>query len=130
MLRRQEMSVQPPAASQERMKRELCAFFQELSRWQPLVVYLDDLHWADVSTIDVLNYLVARFADMRVLVLATYRPADMALSHHPFLSIRHNLSARGALEELRLRFLEAADIRGYLALEFPRHDFPPPASPR
>ena len=118
------MTEQAPAPSQERMKRELGAFFQEISRSQPLVVYLDDLHWADVSTIDMLNYLAARFADMRVLVLATYRPADMALAHHPFLSIKSNLFSRGALEELRLPFLEAADVVRYLALEFPGHDLP------
>ena len=51
------------------------------------MVFLDDLHWADVSTIDILNYLAGRFADMRVLVLTTYRPAEMALAQHPFLGI-------------------------------------------
>jgi tRNA A-37 threonylcarbamoyl transferase component Bud32/tetratricopeptide (TPR) repeat protein len=119
-----ELRDQAPAASQERMKRELGALFQEISRSRPVVVYLDDLHWADVSTIDLLNYLASRFADMRVLLLAAYRPAEMALTQHPFLSIRNDLRSHGAFEELALRFLEPADVQQYLALEFPKHSFP------
>ena len=63
-----ELRVDALSASQERMKREVGAFFQDVSRARPIVVFLDDLHWADVSTIDILNYLAGRFADMRVLV--------------------------------------------------------------
>ena len=44
-------------ASQERMKRELTAFVHELAQTNPLVVFLDDLHWADLSTIDLLGFL-------------------------------------------------------------------------
>ena len=114
-----------PTASQERMKRELGALFQEISRAQPLVLFIDDLHWADVSTIDLLNYLAARFADMRVLVLASYRPSDMALAQHPFMAIRRDLQSRGLFEEVELRFLGPADVERYLALQFPGNAFPP-----
>ncbi len=115
----------PAAASQVRMKRELGALFQELSRLQPVVVFIDDLHWADVSTIDLLNYLAGRLSEMRVLVLVSYRPSDMALARHPFLSVKGELQARGLFAEISLGFLEAADVERYLALQFPRHAFPP-----
>ena len=113
-----------PAASQERMKRELGAMLQEVSRQQPLVLFVDDLHWADISTVDILNYLAGRFSDMRVLVLTSYRPADMALGNHPFLAIRSDLQSRGLFEEVALAFLSTADVVRYLALEFPGHKFP------
>jgi tetratricopeptide (TPR) repeat protein len=112
------------AVSQERMKREFGALLLEASRLRPFVLFLDDLHWADVSTIDMLNYLAGRLGQMRLLVLATYRPADMSLSQHPFLGIRDELSAHGALEEIPLVFLERRDVERYLALMFPRHRFP------
>ncbi len=51
-----------PLGSQERMKRELSALLEELSRVQPVVLFIDDLHWADVSTIDMLNYLAGTSA--------------------------------------------------------------------
>ena len=114
-----------PAASQERMKRELGALFHEISRVQPLVVFIDDLHWADVSTVDILNYLAGRFADLRVLIVTSYRPSDMALARHPFLAIRSDLQSRGLFEEVALGFLEPGDVERYLALQFPGHAFPP-----
>lgn len=113
-----------PAASQERMKREFGALGQELSRIQPLIFFIDDLHWADVSTIDILNYLAGRFSDMRVLVLGSYRPSDMALRGHPFLHIRNDLQSRGLFQEIVLPFLETKDVERFLALEFPGHGFP------
>jgi len=114
-----------PAGSQERMKRELAALFAEISQSQPLVVFIEDLHWADISTVDVLNFLASRFAGMRVLVLVTYRPAEMAAAQHPFPSISHDLQARGLFDDLSLDFLDLADVEGYLALAFPGHAFPP-----
>ncbi|HUP02509.1 MAG TPA: protein kinase [Bryobacteraceae bacterium] len=114
-----------PAGSQERLKRELAALFAAISRAAPLVVFLEDLHWADISTVDILNYLASRFAEMRVLVLVTYRPAEMAAAQHPFLTVSHNLQARGFYEDLSLDFLDKADVERYLALNYPGHAFPP-----
>ncbi len=113
-----------PAASQERMKREFCALAQELSLVQPLVFFIDDLHWADISTIDIVNYLAGRFADTRVLVLGSYRQSDMALRGHPFLHIRNDLQSRGLFQEIALPFLEIKDVERFLALEFPGHGLP------
>ena len=52
-------------ATQERVKRELAAFLQEVSGKRPLVLFFEDLHWADVSSIDMLAYLAAKFDAMR-----------------------------------------------------------------
>ena len=111
--------------SQERMKRELGALLQEASRLRPFVLFLDDLHWADASTIDMVNYLAGRFDQMRLLIVATYRPADMTIAQHPFLAVRDTLRARGSLEEIPLGFLEPRDVERYLAVAFPQHQFPP-----
>jgi serine/threonine protein kinase/predicted ATPase len=113
-----------PAVSQERMKRELGTLLQEASRQRPFVLFLDDLHWADVSTVDMLNYLAGRFDQMRLLIVSTYRPADMTLAQHPFLAIRDELRAHGALDEISLGFLERRDVERYLSLMFPQHRFP------
>jgi len=112
------------AASQERMKRELGAFLQEVARLRPLVLFFDDLHWADVSTIDVLSFLASKFDALNVLIVVTYRPSDMLLAKHPFLQIKPDLQAHGVCRELALEFLNEAEIAEYLALEFPQHGFP------
>jgi predicted ATPase len=117
------VSVQ--ASSQERMKRELSLFFEELARGTPAVLFLDDLHWADVSTVDVLAYLAARLGTMRLLIVVTVRPAELLLGKHPFAQLRLELQTRGLCRELALEFLTREDVEQYLRLEFPGHEFPP-----
>jgi predicted ATPase len=112
------------AASQERMKREFGALLEEVSERRPLVLFFDDLHWADVSTIDLLAYLASKFDSLRVLIIATYRPSDLLLAKHPFLQVRPDLQARGVCREIELEFLSRSEIEKYLALEFPEHRFP------
>ena len=112
------------ATSQERLKREFFAFLQELSRHRPLILVLEDVHWIDTSTVDLLAYVIGRFESLPVLVLATYRPGEMAERMHPLLQLRRDLEARGLARELNLNYLVRADVESYLALEFPEHRFP------
>ena len=111
-------------ASQERLKRELAAFLQEAARLQPLVLFLDDVHWADVSTVDLLAYVGSKCAEMRLLMALSYRPSDLLLSQHPFLRVKMELQGRGVCREILLGFLSHPDLERYLALEFPEHGFP------
>jgi predicted ATPase len=112
------------AASQERMKLELGAFLQEVSRSWPLVFFFDDLHWSDASTIDLLTYIAGKTRAMRLLIVVTYRTSDMMLTRHPFLQVKPDLQARGLCREITLQFLVRSEIERYLALEFPSHRFP------
>jgi len=112
------------AASQERMKRELGAFLQEVARQRPLVLSFDDIHWADISTIDLLNFLAGKFDGLDVLIVVTYRPSDLLLTKHPFLQIKLDLQARGVCREIALEFLNQKEVQKYLALEFPGNSFP------
>ena len=111
-------------ASQERLKREFCLFLQETSRECPVVLFLDDLHWADASTVDLLAYVAGHFQQMRTLVVVTYRPSEMLLAGHPFLQLKPDLQARGICHELTPDFLRLEDVRRYLSLEMPINDFP------
>ncbi len=118
------LQVELKSASQERLKRELVLLLEALSRDHPVVLFFDDLHWADVSTIDLLGFVANRLTAMRLLIVATYRPTDLLLAGSPFLQIRPDLQARGICRELQLDFLTEADIATYLAMEFPGHRFP------
>lgn len=118
------LQAEVKAASQERMKRELTSFLQAVAPQQPLVLFFDDLHWADVSTIDLLNFLAGKFDVQHVLIIVTYRPSDMLLAKHPFLQIKPDLRARGLCRELLLEFLSEEAIGEYLKLEFPNNSFP------
>lgn len=112
------------AASQERLKRELGAFLQEVSQLRPFLLFIDDLHWADASTVDLLAYLGGKCEGMRALLVFTYRPTDLVLSKHAFGPVKLDLQARGVCHELALEFLTRTDLDRFLALEFPEHCLP------
>jgi predicted ATPase len=116
--------VETGGASPERLKRELGVFLKELSRLRPLVLFLDDVHWADPSTVDLLAYLGGRCGTWQLLVVLAYRPADLALCKHPFGPVRLELQGRGLCREVPLGFLARPDVERYLGLRFPGHDFP------
>jgi predicted ATPase len=111
-------------ASQERRKRELAVFLRELSRLRPLVLFLDDIHWADPSSADLLAYLGSKFAGLSLLLVLTYRPSDLLRSEHPLGPVKLDLQGRGVCREIALPYLSRDDIDRYLALAFVGHQFP------
>jgi predicted ATPase len=113
-----------PTVSQERMKRELAAFLHEVSNSNPLVLFFDDLHWVDASTVDIIAYIATKLAAVHLLIVATYRSSEMLLNKNPFLAVALDMQARGVCQELPLEFLTNEDVDQYLALEFPGHRFP------
>jgi predicted ATPase len=119
-----DTGIATPGLSQERLKRELVTLLQELARRETVVIVLDDLHWADASTIDMLAYAATRCAAQRVLIVGTYRPADLRASNHPFLALKLELQGHALLRELPMPFLTRTDVESYLSLRFPEHRFP------
>ena len=113
-----------PAQSQERMKRELAAFLGQVSSNEPVVLLIEDIHWADISTVDVLGYVLTRLRDSRFLTVATYRPAELQMSAHPFLALKLDLQTRGAAREIPLAFLSEEYVGRFIADRFPGNRFP------
>jgi DNA-binding SARP family transcriptional activator len=64
------------AAARFRLHRAVAGYLEEVSRTAPLLVMLDDLHRADGETLAILADVTADLAVSRILVLATYRPAE------------------------------------------------------
>jgi tetratricopeptide (TPR) repeat protein len=112
------------AASRERRKRELAVFLQEVSRIQPLVLFLDDLHWADASTTELLAYLSQRLAAFRILAVMAYRPSEMILAQHPFIGVRQELQKQSLCRDINIGLLSAEDVASYLSLECPGRSLP------
>ena len=118
------LAAETAGGSQERLKREIAALFEEIGRIQPVVVSLDDIHWADPSTIDLIGYLARRLDSARLLFITTVRPSAIAQGRHPFLSLKLDLMSRGLCRELMPPSLDESAVRRYVALQFPEHAFP------
>ena len=100
--------------SPERLMRELTTFLEEASRRRPIVIVIEDLHWADLATIDLLAHLAPRLARIRLLVLITYRRREMLVFQHPFARLRGELIARAHLDEMHVSLLGLDAVREYL----------------
>ncbi|HEX5475462.1 MAG TPA: protein kinase [Vicinamibacterales bacterium] len=111
-------------ASQDRFKREILSLLEEVSRAQPLVLCLDDIHWADPSTTELIAYLAHRLADLRILLVLTCRPSELAQSRHPFAGLTLDLIAHGLCREVTPGLLDERAVERYIALQFPEHTFP------
>ncbi len=64
---------------QGRIFEQYVAFLHKLSQQTPLVLFLDDLHWADNPSIALLFHLGRHVGRNRILLLGSYRPNDVAL---------------------------------------------------
>jgi DNA-binding winged helix-turn-helix (wHTH) protein/tetratricopeptide (TPR) repeat protein len=114
----------PPGASAQRMLRELADALEALSSHAPLLLWLEDLHWADPSSTDVVRLLAQRIGARRILLLGTYRGDEVEREHHPLRSVRRELLAHEQCEEIPLPLLGEDYIARYLDARCPGHDFP------
>jgi tetratricopeptide (TPR) repeat protein len=111
-------------ANKDRMLREMGDALGALATESPLVLFLEDLHWADPSSVDLLRHLGQRIPRQRLLVVGTYRPEEVELGNHPLRSCRLELQAHGLCEVLALGSLSRENLAGYLDARFTPNDFP------
>ena len=109
-------------ASQDRMLRELCELLEHASREQPVLLVLEDLHWSDVSTVRLLDYLARRRGPASLLLLGSFRPTDLVASDHPLKHLRHELRVQGLCEEIALDALSERDVADWLREAWPGAD--------
>jgi predicted ATPase len=105
---------QVEGAGPERMSREFCHVVENLTVKAPLILVVEDLHWADVSTLDLLATLAQYPEASRLLLLGTYRPADAVLYASSLRDIVRELKGHGDCEEMLLESLSNEDIGTYL----------------
>lgn len=111
-------------ATRERMVREICEALEFFATEKCLVVVLEDLHWVDHSTLDVISALARRREPSKLLLIGTYRPVDVILSKSALKLLKQELLAHHLCTELALEGLEDAEIAEYLAAKFPGSNLP------
>jgi DNA-binding CsgD family transcriptional regulator len=77
---------------------------------RPVVVVIEDLHWADEATLDLVKYLGRRIARTRALLIFTYRDDELSLQH-PLRTVLGDLLTAGATQRLALAPLSMEAVR-------------------
>ena len=87
----------------------LHAMLVELGREAPLLLVIEDLHWADQSTLDLLSYLFTRRFSVPVSIVASYRSDDLH-RRHPLRTVVTGWSRLPGVSRLELGPLPDAEI--------------------
>jgi DNA-binding CsgD family transcriptional regulator len=114
----------PGAGSQLRVFQETTALLFDHAAATPLLLVLEDLHWADTSTLDLVVFLAHNLGDRRVLLLATYR-ADELASAERVRRLADGVRRSGSALLVELGPLEHEELTALVAA---RAGAPPPAA--
>jgi DNA-binding winged helix-turn-helix (wHTH) protein len=107
-----------PRVGMDRMLREMGEVLDRYTEGRPLLLVTEDLHWADRSTVQLIDY-IARRGSARLMWLASFRPAAVIAANHPLNAVRHELRLHGMCEELALDSFSEAEVAQYAAERLP-----------
>jgi tetratricopeptide (TPR) repeat protein len=93
----------------------ITAFLKTASQRQPLVLVLDDLHWADQPSLALLQFVARELNGARLLIIGTYR--DMELSRqHPLAEALGELNRERLFQRVLLRGLTQEDVSRFIEM--------------
>jgi hypothetical protein len=106
--------VPPPRETDQDTERYLLwaavvGLLREASSEEPIVIILDDLHWADKPTLLLVKHVISQGQGMRVLIIGTYRESDVARGH-PLAEVLADLHREQGVERIPLKGLNQPDI--------------------
>jgi len=104
------------------LDRRFAAAVTEASRKRPLVLFIDDFHWADRASADLIGFLSLHLAAVRMLLVVTLRPTEILRLRHPFGPIHQELQVKGACHSLPLNLLSLDEMAQYLDIAAPVSD--------
>ncbi|MGH7565898.1 MAG: ATP-binding protein, partial [Gemmatimonadota bacterium] len=112
----------PPQQVKARTFLAVLQYLVALAAERPIVVVLDDLHWADSLTLELVPRLVEALSESRALLVCVQRPAQEHGSRHLVSLVERH--ARGRHVELRLRPLDESEARRLVLTLLGTEEFP------
>ena len=101
-----------PDSARFRLFDSITTFFKRASQRQPLLLILDDLHWADKSTLLLLEFFAQEVETSHLMVLGAYRAVD-ASRQGPLYQALGNLVRERSFQRLQLRGLSPQEVRQF-----------------
>jgi tetratricopeptide (TPR) repeat protein len=100
-------------AERVRLFDSVAGFVRELAARRPLLILLEDLHWADQGSLALLLHVVRMLGPARLLLIVTYRETDLARGH-PLRSVATELWRHRSCQRIRLKGLSEAEAAALL----------------
>ncbi len=116
---REDLLQQLAGVKPDRMLRELAQALEILTSEQPLILWLEDLHWSDQATLTLLTALARRPELARLMIIGTYHPNDVLSHDHRLREVHQELQLHGHCHELAVESLNEEHIVEYLTKRFP-----------
>ena len=101
-----------------RMLREFASLVEAISNEAPLVLVLEDLHWSDRGTVDLISVIAQRPERARLMLVGTYHPAEAAARDRPIQQVLTLLRARARCTDVTLEYLSRNEVGTYLERRF------------
>jgi predicted ATPase len=105
--------VEDPEQARFRLFDAVTIFLQRVALDQPLVLVLDNLHWADKPSLLLLEFLAQELDSTRLLLIGTYRDVDVS-RQHPFSETLGELTRQRPLLRVKLRGLGREEVQRFL----------------
>ena len=102
-------------AARFRLFDSISSFLSSASASRPLVIVLDDLHWADEPSLLLLQFLSRALGESRLLLIGTYRDVELG-RHHPLSRVLGELPGAGAASRVALHGLTAGEVGHYIEM--------------
>ncbi len=102
-----------PEAARFRLFDSITTFLKNAAQNQPLMLVLDDLHWADNSSLSLLEYLARELGESRLLLVGCYRDTDLS-RQHPLAETLAQLSREPVFRRQTLRGLGQDELGQFI----------------
>ena len=112
------LSLTPPHDPDQarfRLFDSIATFLKNAARRQPIVLILDDLHWADKPSLLLLEFLALELAGSRILLVGTYRDIELSRDH-PLVRALGEMTRERLFQRVVLRGLTQQDIGRFIEL--------------
>ncbi|HUG15994.1 MAG TPA: AAA family ATPase [Thermomicrobiales bacterium] len=104
------VSERAPVSSQESLYAETIAYLERVTAGGPLLLVLEDMHWCDPASVDLLRFLGRQIGSLPLLLLATSRASDLTPSH-PLFQLLPAVVRESRATRIDLGELSEEDIR-------------------
>jgi predicted ATPase len=111
LLQLQASGLEAPI-SREQVLDAVTSILTALSRRQPVLLLVEDLHWAEAETLDLVHFLLPNLSRARILLTGSYRPEEMVATEgalHPLARLLERAEREAASTRVTLRRLDSAE---------------------